>query len=307
LPSFGEKLKQERLKRSVTLEQISLSTKIGTRMLQALEEEKFNQLPGGIFNKGFVRAYARHLGLDEDQTVADYLTASGEVAPEPIPEIMAEAARQERRPPAPSRPLPWGLFAALLLLVALVLSIWSRRQHKPEERAGSAPAATQPTSSQPTAAPMESPPPASAQHETKMAAPASAPVSSQPSALAASVSSPSSAGSSPGSARPLAEPVPASVGSQADQFTVVILAREDSWLSITADGKTTFTETLLAGDQRAVRARDKVVLKCGNTGALEFVFNGRKLPSQGGKGEVRTLTFGAGGLEPAVVAPPAEQ
>src|SRR5208337_3598421 len=78
LPSFGEKLKLEREKRKISLEQISSSTKIGTRMLQALEEDKFSQLPGGIFNKGFVRAYARVLGLDEDQTVADYLQASGD-------------------------------------------------------------------------------------------------------------------------------------------------------------------------------------------------------------------------------------
>ena len=44
-------------------------------MLRALEEEKFDQLPGGIFNKGFVRAYARHVGLDEDQAIADYMAA----------------------------------------------------------------------------------------------------------------------------------------------------------------------------------------------------------------------------------------
>ena len=81
LPSFGEKLKLEREKRKITLEQISVSTKIGTRMLQALEEDKFNQLPGGIFNKGFVRAYSRFVGLDEDQTVADYLQASGDAPP----------------------------------------------------------------------------------------------------------------------------------------------------------------------------------------------------------------------------------
>src|SRR5208283_6224597 len=86
LPSFGEKLKQEREKRKITLEQISASTKIGTRMLQALEEDKFNQLPGGIFNKGFVRAYSHCLGLDEDQTVAEYLEASGD-APAPRTEI----------------------------------------------------------------------------------------------------------------------------------------------------------------------------------------------------------------------------
>jgi Helix-turn-helix domain len=79
LPSFGEKLKQEREKRKITLEQISVTTKIGTRMLQALEEDKFNQLPGGIFNKGFVRAYAKSVGLDEEETIAGYLEATGAV------------------------------------------------------------------------------------------------------------------------------------------------------------------------------------------------------------------------------------
>ena len=75
LPSFGKKLKLEREKRAITLEQISNSTKIGTRMLRALEEEDFDQLPGGIFNKGFVRAYARHVGLDEDQAAERAVTA----------------------------------------------------------------------------------------------------------------------------------------------------------------------------------------------------------------------------------------
>ena len=67
-------------------------------MLQALEEDKFNQLPGGIFNKGFVRAYSRCVGLDEDQTVAEYLQASGDAPPlEPNPEgVKTESARMKR-------------------------------------------------------------------------------------------------------------------------------------------------------------------------------------------------------------------
>ena len=78
MDSFGERLKREREKRGVTLDEISVATKISTRMLRALEAEKFDQLPGGIFNKGFVRAYAQHLAMDEDQAVADYLAAIGE-------------------------------------------------------------------------------------------------------------------------------------------------------------------------------------------------------------------------------------
>ena len=59
LSSFGEKLRREREMRGVTLEEIAESTKIGTRSLRALEQEDFEKLPGGIFNKGFVRAYSR--------------------------------------------------------------------------------------------------------------------------------------------------------------------------------------------------------------------------------------------------------
>ncbi|HMJ23508.1 MAG TPA: helix-turn-helix transcriptional regulator, partial [Terriglobales bacterium] len=85
--SFGARLKREREQRKITLDEISLSTKIGSRFLLAIEEEHFDQLPGGIFNKGFVRAYARHLGLDEAQAIADYELASGASIPEPQPGI----------------------------------------------------------------------------------------------------------------------------------------------------------------------------------------------------------------------------
>ncbi len=75
--SFGERLEQERTKRGVTLKDMADATKISARMLRALETEDFDKLPGGIFNRGFVRAYARHLGLDPEAAVADYISAEG--------------------------------------------------------------------------------------------------------------------------------------------------------------------------------------------------------------------------------------
>jgi hypothetical protein len=73
--AFGEKLRKQREQRGLDLDAISKTTKISIRMLRAIEDEHFDQLPGGVFNKGFVRAYARQVGLDEDEAVADYLTA----------------------------------------------------------------------------------------------------------------------------------------------------------------------------------------------------------------------------------------
>ncbi len=75
MAEFGEKLRKQREQRGITLEAVSNTTKIGTRMLKALEEERFDQLPGGVFNKGFVRAYARQIGLDAEEAVNDYLAA----------------------------------------------------------------------------------------------------------------------------------------------------------------------------------------------------------------------------------------
>jgi cytoskeletal protein RodZ len=70
--SFGENLRREREMRSVTLEEISDATKISLRVLEALEKENFSKLPGGVFNRSFVRSYARYLGLDEEKILAEY-------------------------------------------------------------------------------------------------------------------------------------------------------------------------------------------------------------------------------------------
>jgi cytoskeletal protein RodZ len=71
--TLGSKFHNERERRGLTLDDVSNVTKISSRMLKAIEEEHFDQLPGGVFNKGFIRAYARHLGLDGEEAVNEYL------------------------------------------------------------------------------------------------------------------------------------------------------------------------------------------------------------------------------------------
>jgi len=60
---FGEHLRREREMRGVSLEEIAGATRISTRFLDALEKEAWDRLPGGVFNRGFVRTVARFLGL----------------------------------------------------------------------------------------------------------------------------------------------------------------------------------------------------------------------------------------------------
>lgn len=302
MPSFGENLKREREKRKITIEDISASTKIGTRMLQALEENKFNQLPGGIFNKGFVRSYARFVGIDEDQAVAEYLQASGD-APPPSTEIAARegdvrdegarakaenAARLDSISENPSRPLPWGLFAAILLLIALALSLWSRHTHeRGKQQAPPIPAAiTAPSSEMGVSGDAGAGSQASGSSSRGLAgqAPPTGVVQKQ------TVSS-SSLSASPSSS------LTAAVA--AGEFSVVVRAREESWISIRADGKTVPSEVLAAGSERSIVGRKQVVIKMGNAGGVELRFNGKKVEGGGEIGEVKTVTFGRSGVVPS--------
>src|SRR5579884_3206338 len=72
MSNFGASFKKAREAKGISLDRIAAETRISTRFLLAIENEEFNLLPGGIFNRGFVRTYAEKVGLDPDQSVADY-------------------------------------------------------------------------------------------------------------------------------------------------------------------------------------------------------------------------------------------
>jgi len=72
MTSLGQELKQEREKRGISLEEISRVTRISLRFLQAIENDNFEALPGGFFNKAFLRAYLNYLGLDEKAILSRY-------------------------------------------------------------------------------------------------------------------------------------------------------------------------------------------------------------------------------------------
>lgn len=91
---FGEHLKREREMRGVSLDEVSAATRISTRFLEAIENEKWEELPGGVFNRGFIRSIARFLGLDEDGLVAEYaLETKGAHDVRPVPEHPGEIPR----------------------------------------------------------------------------------------------------------------------------------------------------------------------------------------------------------------------
>jgi cytoskeleton protein RodZ len=331
--TFGERLRKEREKRNITLDDVSLTTKIGTRMLRALEDEKFDQLPGGIFNKGFVRAYARYLSIDEDQAVADYLEAAGEAPPaaqgrNSPPKREASETFEPVMDDGRSRSFPWGTIAAFILAVAIGLTIW-RHNTAQEQAPAPSPSASQNQQTIQTQPSTEAQPSGQAHPST----PARTPITTAPVAAGAppaSSSAQSSTRNGPSSpliqppgqasntrpattANPVATAPPPAANSAIESaavppgsFAVLITADDDSWISIAADGRILFQGTLVAPAQRLVHAQQAITIRAGNVGALDFAFNGKKLPTQGDTGEVKTLSFGAGGLQPPAPKPPSQ-
>ena len=167
--NFGERLKREREMREVTLNEVTQATRIGPRFLEALENEDWAKLPGGVFNRGFVRAIAKFLGLDEEGLLSEYDLARGE-------QKIEAPAPYENRLPSPPKWIPaLAILVVLLIVVGLFYAgryAWRRyTAHRAAQHSSATSLQTQP--------------------EALSAAPSAAVSSSDPSAASAnSVSAP---------------------------------------------------------------------------------------------------------------------
>jgi cytoskeleton protein RodZ len=146
--NFGERLKRERELREVTLEEITQATRIGSRFLEALENEEWDKLPGGVFNRGFVRSIAHYLGLDEEAFLAEYDLAHAAHADQ---QAQKHAQKIEDRIPPTPLWVPVALVLGVLLLLAAIIfgGIYGWRRfvrHSPPKPAASTgkPAANSP-------------------------------------------------------------------------------------------------------------------------------------------------------------------
>jgi len=294
--SLGAILRREREARGISLEEIAEQTKISLRMLRAIENEQFERLPGGLFNKSFVRQYARILGVDEEVAVREYWRASGA-------RREASLAQRPRAPEAQnfsgegdSSRLVGALIAGAVLVAGMAYGgyrLYSYLTAVPAavENRGSLPA---PQVALPTPAPAE-PQPASVE---PYEAPAARDRAEQ------SVSAPPSGSLIPqelSQAAPSVIPSPESADRNEPASTAVLLPelrlRIDShgpvWLSVTADGVMQWQGTMRPNQSREVQATESVRLTVGDAGAASLTLNGKPLPSLGRPGEVRNLTITA--------------
>jgi cytoskeletal protein RodZ len=145
MASFGEILKRERELRGITLREISEATKISIRHLEALEDSRITSLPGGLFNKGFIRAYALHVGIDPDEMINNYLYDVGQMEQQdPLDSLRALV------PPEPGRPATrwrqWAVLGAIIaggMILFALLSFWPTGESAPARPETATPAAPQ--------------------------------------------------------------------------------------------------------------------------------------------------------------------
>jgi len=182
MPTLGEELRRKREERGITLAEISESTRIGTRFLKAIETDNFATLPGGIFTRSFIRAYAKQVGMNEDEAIALYqqqvtgqTDEPQEVYAETVQPFQAEPPRA--RPAAPPEPKPrrfepiasrqtptrtnWPtivISAGILLFVVIIVWTIVRQLNRAGSEAAPAPAPIAQKNEPPKPAPQQNPP-----------------------------------------------------------------------------------------------------------------------------------------------------
>ena len=171
--SFGDWLRRQRELREISLRDIADRTKISLRYLEAMEADRFELLPAPIFAKGFLREYARYVGLSPDDVVNHYLSVNHpeELAdPKEDTKVRARPKAVDPGQPPVRRNWSWGLLlalAGLILLILVALAAWfADRRHEDPRNVSQAPPMAAPPPVQvatPPAAPAKpTPPPPSA-------------------------------------------------------------------------------------------------------------------------------------------------
>jgi len=294
MSSVGETLRRERLRKDLGLEQISRETKISARLLEAIENDQFDLLPGGVFAKSFVRQYARFLGLDEEEMAAEVEKAVNPVgdlpnfagAPEPAFKV-PPVAEWEGAGRSSSSVLPALALVVAVILVCSGFYAWWQRSRRP------APVTPPPAAAQ--KAPATPPKPA----ERPPITPA---VANNPEAPNTGVSASAQAqeGAPPQEAP---APPPAASANPAAPLQVSLTADADpAWVRVWADGKIVVDGVLQPNEVKTAAAMEGIRIRTGNAGSLQVTVNGKPVGPLGPKGQVRVVEVTREGVH--ILLPP---
>jgi cytoskeletal protein RodZ len=296
MESIGEFFKQVRETKGLTVDEVASKTRIRTDFVKALEEGNFAKLPDQVFARGFVRSYARSLGLDEEDAIHRFTQSAGAFyeKQDERERLRVRQAEEERKRQANRKAVAVAIAIAILTLVFLL----SREQSSVLVRrsVSDLPAPTK------RAAPI--PPEPARLQEPPMSSPGAK--ASVPGATSTKPAAESSG--SQGTAEPVvatatpdtALPVPPSLGSDGPlggislegtattegQLVLDLEATELSWVVVQIDGGSPQEALLRPGEKAKWKGQDQFILTLGNAGGVKAELNGKPQKSFGPSGKV---------------------
>jgi cytoskeletal protein RodZ len=286
MTSIGETLRAQRLKQGITLDHVSSDIKIGTRLLEAIESNDFEKLPGGVFRKSFILQYARTLGVDPEWVASELnklelfqekSAAPGE-QPYESPSVTVPPLVPERDWTAVRASV--GSFLAVIGVVIACATLYTWWQDEQTSRASTA-----------------------KQEQPAVSAPAPVPAGQPPPVAAPSTETGGTATAPPKPAEASAAP-PATQAHSA--VRVDLTANEQVWVQATSDGKRVFADAMQAKQTKTFEANESVRLLLGNAGGLVISLNGKEIPAVGPRGQIRLVELKADGYQVVSRNPPTE-
>jgi cytoskeleton protein RodZ len=321
MTSIGETLRRERIRRNLDLDHISRELKISPKLLEAIEAEQFQKLPGSVFAKSFVRQYAHLLGLDEEELAAEVqrtlqpqtelprVTEARQPLAAPI-----QVPKVEEWETVGDRGFSWGspLTALALFVVAMLVCSgvysWYQKTRQPVLARNTTITQTAPITQAPPPIVQPQPDPQAVQPplqdpSANPAPPAqqalqTPPAQTPPTAAAERAAPPAT----PPSQSPIVQSKIIHSANPNGPVRVQITAAEPTWILVKGDGKFLFSGTLDANQTRTAEGARMVEVRLGNAGGVSFVLNGTSLGAVGPKGQVRTVQLTSGGFQ--IVAAP---
>jgi cytoskeleton protein RodZ len=296
MDSIGDFFKQVRETKGLTVDEVASKTRIRTDFVKALEEGNFAKLPDQVFARGFVRSYARSLGLDEEDAIHRFIQSAGAFyeKQDERERLKVRQAEEERKRQANRKAVAIAIGIAILTLVILLSreqssllvrrtsqteppSTTGKRVSPPETRAD-LPARPEAERSTATTKPKpEVPAPSQAASRSDAAPGRAAPVQPQATAQAAP---------------PLAAEgplVPLSLeaaGNTEEPLVLDLEATELSWVVIQVDGGSPQEALLRPGEKAKWKGQDQFMLTLGNAGGVKAELNGKPQKAFGPSGKV---------------------
>jgi len=258
--ALGEEFRSAREARGLSLSDVAERLHIRSVYLAAIEDEDWHVIGAPVYVRGFMRTYARFLGLDPEAAVARFAAAGpagtpGAATPRPAATANANEKRAERSSPS---------LAAVLSIVVAALVVLFVGYEFYQYRAGAPPVPLAEGSAAPdvAAAPADAVTPAAEEGDQAASGLAAIP--------------------------PLASPQPARAPAPQRGLTLRVL--ETSWLRVTVDGTVVLEGTLPAGSTKSFTGKTADV-RVGNAGGVRIAVNGRTLGPLGGSGDVVERNF----------------